>query len=279
MGYPLFYSAWNTSSNGHATGDGGNHTIVVETVAPDGTPYEITGLTPTELGNGAYMIEPDDEDVPPGYAFKVRGSSSTANVVLFGDGGRRPLGDAGTGARTITITVDDGSDPIEGATVRLTNGGVSHVYTTNVSGQVTANVDDATWTIAITHPANSYAGTTLLVDGDKSPTYSMTPRSITAPTNPASCTCYIKTVDYTGADDPGAVVNFRMTTPPTTDGLAHPSNVRKVTSDDDAMVEIELPQGAVFSYWRGNDERNAGSFTVPAQATFELDEIAGTDET
>lgn len=79
----------------------------------------------------------------------------------------------GIGARTITVTVDDGTDPVEGATVRLSKGAESYTQRTDVTGQCTFNVDDGTWAVSITRPGYQFAGATLIVDGNESETYSM----------------------------------------------------------------------------------------------------------
>ena len=87
----------------------------------------------------------------------------------------------GTGAKVVVITIDDGTNPLEAARIRLTQGVETYVGSANANGQVTFNVNDATWTIAITKAGYTYAGTTLtVVDGDKTPTYSMTAVSFSA---------------------------------------------------------------------------------------------------
>jgi hypothetical protein len=56
----------------------------------------------------------------------------------------------GTGARTVVVTVNDGTTVLQNAAVRLTEGANSFKGLTNVSGVVTFNVDDATYTVGIT---------------------------------------------------------------------------------------------------------------------------------
>ena len=56
---------------------------------------------------------------------------------------------AGTGARLVTITVNDGTTVLQNAVVRLTEGGNTYRALTNVSGVATFNVDDATYAVAI----------------------------------------------------------------------------------------------------------------------------------
>jgi len=92
---------------------------------------------------------------------------------------------AGSGARTVTITVNDGATAIQNAVVRLTDGATSYRTLTNVSGVAVFNVDDATYTVSITKLGYTYAGTTLVVNGTETATYSMTLVVVTPPVNPA----------------------------------------------------------------------------------------------
>ncbi len=87
----------------------------------------------------------------------------------------------GSGARTVTITVNDGSSPIQNATVRMTQGVISYVGKTNVSGVVVFNLDDATWTVAITAGGYTFSGSSLVVSTDTSATYSMTATVVPLP--------------------------------------------------------------------------------------------------
>lgn len=85
MAWEARYYAWDTSNNVGKTGDGANHTIVVEV---EGT--EVTGLSVTELGNGQYKVDPSDAQLPEGSQFSVNGSSSTSNVQIIGEASFRP---------------------------------------------------------------------------------------------------------------------------------------------------------------------------------------------
>lgn len=78
-----------------------------------------------------------------------------------------------TGANIVTITVDDGTDPVPGAYVRLTAGAETEVKRTNGSGVVTFTVDDNTWTVAIDATNLTFEPETLAVTAATSATYSM----------------------------------------------------------------------------------------------------------
>src|SRR5512142_3051102 len=69
-------------------------------------------------------------------------------------------GSSGTGARTVTVTVDDGTNPIEGAKVRFTKGGDTFTATTDATGLTTFGLDDGTYTLAVTAGGFTYTPTT-----------------------------------------------------------------------------------------------------------------------
>jgi len=89
---------------------------------------------------------------------------------------------SGSGARTVTITVNDGTTVLENCIVRLTEGANTFTALTNSSGVAVFNLDDATYTVGITKPGYTYSGTSLVVNGTETATYSMTAISISNPT-------------------------------------------------------------------------------------------------
>ncbi len=95
---------------------------------------------------------------------------------------------AGSGARTITVTVNDGSDPLESASIRFTKGAATYVLQTDSSGNATFNLDDGTYTVTLSLVGYTYAGSSQVVDGNETPTYSMTALTITSPSDPSLCT-------------------------------------------------------------------------------------------
>jgi len=104
-------------------------------------------------------------------------------------------GGAGTGARTVTITVNDGTTVLQNATVRMTEGVNTFTALTNASGVAVFNLDDATYTVSITKSGYSYTGTTLVVNGTETATYSMTAISVTPPTSPSKSAIEVLCVD------------------------------------------------------------------------------------
>jgi hypothetical protein len=158
------------------------------------------------------------------------------------------VGSSGTGARTVTITVNDGTTVLQNATIRLTEGANTFTASTNVSGVAVFNLDDATYAVAITKSGYSYAGTTLVVDGTETRTYSMTAISITPPDDPALCAVVFHLRDQFGADKAGEPVEITFVKWEETAAQTPPVvSVPPVqTTDSGGLVEVELYRDATY---------------------------------
>lgn len=175
---------------------------------------------------------------------------------------------AGSGARTVNVTVDDGTDPLQNAVVRMTEGANSYAITTNASGQGTFNLDDATYTVSISKSGYTYSGTTLLVDGTETVTYSMTAVSITPPSNVAMTTGYFVAYDISGTALASETFTYQQVTNIDGTGLSFEADTGTATSDGAGLVQISMYKGASYKIWRGTSEpvtvviaANAGSTT------------------
>jgi hypothetical protein len=80
-----------------------------------------------------------------------------------------------TGANLVTITVDDGSNPVPGAYVRLKAGAETEVKRTDADGVVTFTTDDNTFSVRIMSPGLTFEDVSLAVTADTTITYSMDP--------------------------------------------------------------------------------------------------------
>ncbi len=159
---------------------------------------------------------------------------------------------AGTGARTVTITVNDGTTALQNAVVRLTEGVNTFRALTNASGVATFNLDDATYTVAITKSGYSYAGTTLVVDGTETRTYSMTVVSITPPDGPTKTVLTILCLDENGDADSGVSVSIRyVTVPADSVDIAFPGASITKTSNGSGVATFQVIKGATIEYKRG----------------------------
>jgi len=180
----------------------------------------------------------------------------------------------GDGARTVTVTVDDGSTVLENATVRFTSGVESYVQSTDASGNATFNLDDATWTVAITKAGHSFAGDTLVVDGDKTPTYSMTAISISAPASPDQTTGFCTTFDGQGNVAGGTTIDFSLVLKDDS-GKSYTEDKFTATSNaSTGLLEVALIRGATYRARRG-DLGVETEFTAGSSATYELPQILG----
>jgi hypothetical protein len=171
----------------------------------------------------------------------------------------------GGGARTVTITVNDGTNQLQNAKVRVTQGAESYLGTTNASGVVTFNLDDATWTIAITKPGYTYVGTTLVVDGNESATYSMTAVTIT-PSSTDKVTGYWTVLDENGNAAASVVVTIKARQPLRGGaGIVHDAGERTATSNGSGLIQFTN----LIPGWRyavvANDDYVA-DFVVPVDA-------------
>ncbi len=156
-------------------------------------------------------------------------------------------GSAGSGAYTITLTVNDGATALENATIRLTEGVNTFTGTTNASGIAAFSLDAATYSVAITKDGYSFTPTTLVVTATAPQTYSMTAVTIT-PSDPAQTTGYVTI--YTGAHVvvAGAVVEIqilKLANGTTGSGINDP--LISGTTNGSGYVEfVGLPRGATY---------------------------------
>lgn len=181
---------------------------------------------------------------------------------------------SGTGARTVTVTVTDGADPIEGAKVRLTKGIESYVDTTDADGIATLLVDDGTWTQTVT--ATGYIGesASLVVNGDETAAVELTAVTITPAADPDQITGYTYTYDASGAIESGVTLTFQLVDPAGGTAHAYGRSITSAASNGSGLIEQALERGAIYYVQRGDGE--LVTVTVPTVGdSFELPEILG----
>lgn len=180
----------------------------------------------------------------------------------------------GTGARTVTITVNDGTTVLENARVRVTEGANTYTGLTNVSGVVVFNLDDATYTVGITKSGYSYAGTTLVVDGTETRTYSMTVVTVTPPDDPALCAVTFHVYDQYGADMASQPVDITFVKWETTATDTPPVlSVPPVqTTNSDGVVSVNLFREATYKIVYGNAPYTRRvDVTIPDAGTYTVE--------
>lgn len=180
----------------------------------------------------------------------------------------------GTGARSVTITVDDGSDELENARVRFTEGSNTFTALTNSSGVATFALDDATYTLAITKAGYSFTPTTQVVDGTETITKSMSAIVITPGAGPDQTTGYLTTYDGQGESAEDVEITFRLVKPPGNEGQAFDGDEFTGTSGEDGLLEVTLLREAKYEAWRGTRGRRV-TFKTDDESTYQLPEVLG----
>lgn len=215
-------------------------------------------------------------------AVSTRSSHSAADVDIqltdtHGAGSwETGAGSTGAGARTITITIDDGTDPVENARVRLSEGVSTYIGATDADGEVTFNVDDATYTVAVSKAGYTFAGASLVVIASTSKTYSMTAIVVPPPVTEERATGSIRVYDEEGEPEVGASVTVTIQQGPGTAG--HGYDTTPWTEESDANGDVHfagLVRGATYTIYRGTSSRRGKTFVVPDEDTFDIAELLG----
>ena len=288
-----------------------NQSITLQVVDDSGLP--VTGLVAATFPALVYALEGPDADVTVGALNDLAALTSAYNALGIKEraggyyrfdapdamwaaaGSVRIWGEAsgkhvlyppievqgaygtGTGANTVTITVNDGTNPIMGASVRLTKGSLTYLAQTNSSGQITFNVDNGTWTVAITEAGYTFNGTTLTVAGNVTQTYSMTQTSIVV-VSPGFTTGYLTCYDQNGVIASGVSITASIVQAGSSD-TAHSyasTNVTK-TSDVNGLVQFQLVIGATYRFTRGTSGANyIVNVPLNAGSTYALNPLIGT---
>lgn len=145
----------------------------------------------------------------------------------------------GSGARLVSITVLLDAVAQQSARVRLTKGGESYLATTDANGLATFNVDDGSWAVSITLAGATFAGATLVVDGNETVSYSLTAVPALTPSDPDKVTGYWLCLSHLGVPESGVTVTLTaMSLPVNSTGLVLDSASRSVTSGVDGVVSF-----------------------------------------
>jgi len=189
----------------------------------------------------------------------VDGSISYCYDMVYSDVVVDSSGGSGTGARTVVITVIDGVTllPVENANVRLTSGLNTRVQPTDADGEVTFNVDDATWIVAITSFGYSFPGASLIVNADAAITYELTPLGSTIPpVPPGFCILRIRVWTVSGNPAEGVTVKVQVEEVPPGVGEIFDRSVQVKETAADGYANFEVPRGSEVKYWVGPVEES-----------------------
>lgn len=199
------------------------------------------------------------------------GSGANVSDNLVDIFGGLSAGCTGSGAWIVQVTVTDGVNPLENANVRFTEGVNTYVGQTDVAGEVTFNLDSATYTVGIYKPGYSFAGTTEVISADATPTYVMTAISIPAPPTPDTTMGYATVFDTAFAPAVGVIVRYRMIETPDGDaGAIHDRNFAISTSDGAGLVTMALLKGATYEFFVDGHLGLKVVIPAGAGATYEL---------
>lgn len=170
---------------------------------------------------------------------------------------------AGLGVVTVTITVNDGTNPIQNARVSLSISGSTYTATTNSSGVavLTPNQGNGAYSVAISAQNYEFTPTSLVVSGNTSQTYLMTQITIT-PSSPGFVTGYGTCFDQDGNVEANVSVSLVMQTQPTGSGSAFSSLTRTTISASNGVYQFPgMVIGGAFQVSRGT---GAGQNVVAA---------------
>lgn len=201
------------------------------------------------------------------------------------------LASDGRGPNIVTITIDDGTDLVAGATVRITTSGFRVTGTTNGSGVVVFALEDDTYDVVISKPGFESSIESLTVSGATAEPYSLTELVITPPTSLLVATGLMIVYSELGVVEPDVPISVQMTSGPGTAGYGLDTKARTEVSDVTGLVEFAgLIRGATYAIWRADSAaastqlifatRSTGArntFVVPNLDTFNLAEVIGTD--
>ena len=189
---------------------------------------------------------------------------------------------SGSGARTVTLTVNDGSTALESASVRVTKGAATYVQTTDTSGEVTFNLDAGTYVVAVSLVGYTYSGTTIVVDGDETATYSMTAISITGPTAASLCAVQFQ-VNLSATAVSGAICKARLLgINQASDGTILSNAELSDTTDVGGAARLELVRkgsivkgSGMYKIWIEINGRPTASIetTIPAQSSIYFEDL------
>jgi hypothetical protein len=193
----------------------------------------------------------------------------------------------GTGPVAVTITVDDGTNPVPNAQVTAYDAGVaSGQGTTDANGEVVLNLAAGTYDVVIYHAGYTSGEETLTVPDDGDPTYSIAAIAPTGSVDPDWANCYADVYDEDGVLEANVVCSLRISKEPSGSGQIFGGAATEETSDANGRVHWDnRPVGCQVEYWRGpadQDPKRIKRATIAAAdvvgGVFWLPRIVGHEE-
>ena len=183
----------------------------------------------------------------------------------------------GSGAYSITIKVTDGIDPLEGANVRVSEGGLHYYATTDASGNAVFSLDAATYSVGVFKSGYQLTPATRTVTGNESGTLVndlvMTARAVpAAPSSPTLTTVFIDAFDIEGNAVEGETITFTIFTLPTAteEETLLTGGAKTAITDVAGRASIELESGVTYKAANTLLFGPNGLFFTPTGETFNL---------
>lgn len=197
----------------------------------------------------------------------------------------------GGGPFLIDVLIDDGTDPVEGALMRLQRPGFNITRESEVDGTLEFGATAGTYDVVIVCPGFDSIETTLTITGNASITYSLDATAFTPSGSPLLSTGLMTMLNEFGVAEVGVKVSLRKVLGNGVSGYGRDSKIREATSIAGGVLEFTgLERGCKYEIWRGANTVPVGttfavrtpqsktSFIVPNAASFNLPEILGEDE-
>tara|TARA_B100001123_G_C15299476_1_gene1020497 strand:+ start:622 stop:1524 length:903 start_codon:yes stop_codon:yes gene_type:complete len=186
--------------------------------------------------------------------------------------------DEGNGTRAVTLTVNDGTDPVANVSVTVKGDGTNTYFasaSTNAAGQVLFSLQDGAYDLYLYAPGYTFTTPTdLTVSGNTTLTISGTAATITPPSSAALCRVFLNAVNFSGA----AVQNVRIVVEnlfqSPVQSLAITVGSAVFVTNAAGHAEFDLVRGGVFRISIG-DTPISKQITVPNAATADLLTLLG----
>ena len=230
-----------------------------------------TGSVPNGTPAGSYSVKFVAGSLNASGTLQWDGSKEVTSLTL------ESLLGVGLGSVSVTITVTDGTNPIQNAVVNLLVNASHYFATTNSSGVavLTPTEGNATYTVQLTANGYQFTPTTLVVSGATSHTYAMSQISITPSTLPL-VTGYLVAYDSAGNALAGVSHTVRYVAPPVGDtGSSFPKlPTWDVSTGSNGVAQwVGLIAGAQYTVRRGTGPEVP--FTASLTGTFKLPDCSG----
>jgi hypothetical protein len=230
----------------------------------------------TDSSGGAVTVSDDAR------LTKTEIGEAADTVLTASHGAGSWTGTAIGGSSMVTLTIDDGADPVVGAMVRIYNsantGNPLRTETTDALGQVSFSIDDGTYAVRVTKSGYSFTTPeTLTVSGATTDTYSGTSTTtIPDPSAASLCVVFDNNVhDIAGVALTGTVITYWSNIPQaSTAGLVE--GTKKTATVAAGVVSFELERGKI-AHIKIPDADINHRVTVPDAASVALKTLLGLD--